>query len=300
MQVLGAEVGDERHHHGDGGLGGRVVQRRERRPGEPPQREAEPDPDHHREQQLERRRAGRERAGDGCRDRDLVEHQRRGVVEHPLALEHRHHPRREPQPAGDRRRRDRVRRGHHRAEDPGGRPGQATGMGDDGHHRGRRDREPHREQQDRARTLAELPHGGALRGGEEQRRQQDRQDEVRVQRGLRHAGHERDAEPEDGQQHRLRDAQPVAHGRQHDDAHEQGAEQQQLTHGTSSSRARTGVPARLATAAGRRLVDVPDGPRRRPRPAVRRRPAGHQGPPSAGRSGCRPRPATAPGGTAPA
>ena len=36
--------------------------------------------------------------------------------------------------------------------------------------------------------------------------------------------------PKTVEQHRLRDAQPVTHGRQHDDAHEQGAEQQQLTH----------------------------------------------------------------------
>ena len=111
-------------------------------------------------------------------------------------------------------------------------------------------------------ALAELPHGGALRGGEQQRRQQDRQDQVRVQRGLRHAGHERDAEPEDGQQHRLRDAQPVAHRRQHDDAHEQGAEQQQLTHGTASFTGADRFPARLATTAASRLlpIAVPAGP----------------------------------------
>ncbi len=57
-----------------------------------------------------------EGAGDHRRDGDAVGHQGGGVVEQALPFEERDHPARQPHPVRDRRRRQRVRRRHDRAQ----------------------------------------------------------------------------------------------------------------------------------------------------------------------------------------
>ena len=66
-----------------------------------------------------------EAAGTDRDDREAVEDQRGGIVGEAFAFQHQQEPARQPQPARDRERRDRVGRRYDRAEQEADRPGQA-------------------------------------------------------------------------------------------------------------------------------------------------------------------------------
>ncbi len=166
-----------------------------------PTREAADDGEH----QAQAHPADAHLTGHHGRHRDAVQHQRGGVVEHPLALEDRHDALGQPQAAGDRGGRDRVRRGDDGAEHGGRAPGQPEQACDETP----RPRRSGRSGRPRAagsggRSRRNSARRRALRRREQQRRQHHGQDQLGGQPQVRRSRDKRHRQPVHGQQHRQR------------------------------------------------------------------------------------------------
>ena len=151
----------------------------------------ERDPDQHpaagRDHEVQADVEGVQPTPGGHGQRGAQRDQRGGVVEQRLALQDRHDPARQADPATDRGRRHRVRRGDHRTERQRHRPGQVRQqqLGHRGDADGGEDDQTDREQQDRSPVGVEVDERGALGGGVQQRRQQPEQDHVSDRGGSR-------------------------------------------------------------------------------------------------------------------
>ena len=120
--------------------------------------------------------------GQDGRDGELVGDERGAVVDQRLALDDRHDPSGNVEPAGDRRGRDRVGRGDDRSEHERLRPAEVERLvGDDRDDDHRRQHEADREQRDRAHVAPKLAQRGEVGRRVEQRRQEDDEDELRLQ-----------------------------------------------------------------------------------------------------------------------
>ena len=184
----------------------------------------------------------------GDRERGAERDQCGRVVEQRLALEDRHDPAGQPDPAADRGRGDGVRRRDDGADREGDRPrdaGQQQVRHQPDPERRERD-QPDREQQDRPPVGLEVDQRGALRRGVQQRRQQPEQHDVLGELDLRHARDVRRHDADDDQQERRRDVQPLGHPGAREHPHRQAAEQQGDLHGGHSPDGRRGSPSRSA------------------------------------------------------
>ena len=121
VQLLRQHVGGEGHEQRQPDLEGGVAEQVHQLVGRPAEREPDGDGDDRGEHELDRRRpATRSVPLTAAAIGHVVEHDRRDVVEEPLALQDRHQPPRQPELAGDGGRRDRVGRRDQRAERHGG------------------------------------------------------------------------------------------------------------------------------------------------------------------------------------
>ena len=151
-----------------------------------------------------------EAAGTDRDDREAVEDQRGGIVGDAFAFQHQQEPARQPQPARERERCDRVGRRYDRAEQKADRPGQPDHVMR--RHRDGAGGEYHcaeGEQENRPQVETEFPPAHGDGGGIEQGRQDHQQHQLGREFDAGQAGNEREADARDHQQNGGRDIQPA-------------------------------------------------------------------------------------------
>jgi len=228
--VIGCHVNNKGHGERHRRFWRGQVQPGKRKVGEPTRRKSEPSTHDEREDQALAKPSSRElprHHGSKCH---LVHHQRRGVVEHPLALEDRDKATRKAQPARHRSGRHRVGRRHDGSEHKGGAPIHSKPVRDDsGEHRARH-RQAHRQHDDGPGVLLELACARLLSGGEQERRQHQREYQFGLDGDRRHSRNKRHRQAKDREQYWQRNSPLVREGRENDYSAEQGSDEQDSGH----------------------------------------------------------------------
>ena len=242
VHLLGGDVRRERDHQGEAAVEHRVGQV----PAELGDDEEEDEADHHAsaggKHEVEADVDDVEPAALGDRQRGAERDQRGRVVEQGLALEDRHDPPGQPDPAADRGRRHRVRRCDDGPDRECDRPRDA-GQQQVRHQPDpeRRERhQPDRQQQDRSPVGLEVDQRGALRRGVQEGRQQPEQHDVLGELDVRHHRDVGRHDPDEDQQERSRDVHPLGHPGAREHPHRQAAEQEGDVHGGHSPDRRPG------------------------------------------------------------
>ncbi len=204
---------DEREIAGqkrDRDLERRVVQPQAHLPDHPSQRQADADAADHRPDERQGRAGHADRAGDDGQHGELVEHQRRPVVDQSLALDDRDDPARNTEPLGDRGGGQRIGGRDHRAQHERRRPRQPVDgrVRDPGNARGGAQHQAGREQADRALVGTQVAQRREERRRVEQRRQDAEQHHLRRDLDLGHARGKAEREAAQHQQDRVGHAQP--------------------------------------------------------------------------------------------
>ena len=175
-----------------------------------------------------------EAAGEGSRDGETVDEERRRVVEEALPLQDHEHPVGRLELAEHRGRRGRIGWGNDRAE--GDRGGPRDVGHDPAHDHGHRgDRESDRDERETGHdppVLLQVAGRRVERGVEEDRGHEERQRQLGIEGDARRMRQEREPRAGQGEQRRIRDVDPPCERRQHGAAEQQGDDELENHHGT--------------------------------------------------------------------
>ena len=230
VDQLGRDVGEVRAEQGDRDLERRVVEPATHLPDDPADGEADGDAGNDAVDELEPCVPDGEAAAHDGDDRESIGDQCGSVVDEALAFDDRDQPARNPEPARDRCRGNRIGRGDDGPQHERSAPGEVVDrrVGDRCNGDGGGDHEPDTEQADRSHVHLQLVQGGEEGARVEQGWENGDQHEIGRKLELGHAGNEADGEPAEHEHDRVRHAQrrrDHEHGR---DGHEQDEEDDQL------------------------------------------------------------------------
>ena len=181
----------------------------------------------------------------GRRDRHAQRDDRGGVVDQALALQDRHDAPRQPDPAGDRRGRDGVRRRDDRAERECRRPlDRQDRMHEHRDPGGGEQHQPDAEQGDRPPVRPEVDQRRPDGRGVEQRRQQADQHDLRRQLEVRHERQVRAGDADHDEPERSRDREAFGDRADRDGDRDEGHQRQRDIHGANSTIWRHAVMSR--------------------------------------------------------
>ena len=220
-EAIGREIRRERDDDRDHDLDRWVVQPPKDLARQPADDDADDDPTDRGDDEP-RQRFGEDEAGADGDHGGPIGDQRRRIVEQCLAFDERPDDPRRPEPAEDRRGRQRVGRPDDRPERECGRPTQTRDQGVR-HDRDEDHREQHqadRQADERGQVRAEVADRGFRCRAEEQRRQEDQQDQVRLEVDAGQPRDEGQAEASQHEQCRVRDgdaASDLVHDRDRDE-----------------------------------------------------------------------------------
>ena len=153
----------------------------------------------------------RKRPGHGGGDREAINDDRRGVVDHAFALENGLNLSRHSQRAHHRQHRHRIRRRDDGAERERCRPGESgmQGVGDDGDRHRRHQHHHHRQTDDRADLALKLTQRKRDRPRVQQWWNEDEKQYFRRDVDFRQSRYERQQQPTEHQNRRVRNLQPL-------------------------------------------------------------------------------------------